>query len=77
MLMLDSMRFKSASTIIFTVYVTSGKFENFFASQVQFLWLKDTFHLTGHLLAKKHIGITHRHRQQCGDSQREGVRGWV
>ena len=27
-------------------------------------------------VAKDHICVTHRHRQQCGDGQREGV-GWV
>ena len=26
-------------------------------------------------LAKDHICTTHRHRQQCGDSQREGGQG--
>ena len=27
-------------------------------------------------LAKEHICITHRHRQQCGDGQREGGTEW-
>ena len=33
-------------------------------------WTKE-----GKGLAREHIRITHRHRQQCGDSQREGGQG--
>ena len=35
-------------------------------------WMKE-----GEALAKEHICITHRHRQWCGDGQREGEWGWV
>ena len=27
-------------------------------------------------LDKEHVCITHRHRQQCGDGQREGSKAW-